>query len=271
MDRRFSLDAELQVNRETTFNKHNGVICRARSFTRVKKGESSKANDDGSAINEECRAFAIADGATMASFSNLWAKVLVRRFVALSTKWPDDVLRSELSKNHIRALSQIWHRKVPWKKIENSWILTQKAQMGASATFLGLRIYQAHWTAFCIGDCNLFVADEKMNVVCSWPYKTPDSFGNQPQLLHTVPGEEEDFGLSSLMSVSSELNPKHWFLMATDAVAHFVLASESPSEQLSKLSQIQNTEEFELWLGEAENLGLRNDDCTIVRVLQETA
>ena len=121
--------------------------------------------------------FAIADGATEASFSRLWARMLVRGFVRRS-------LGLQLSPAELEPFRERWKGKVHAKALP--WYAEEKAACGAFAALLGLEFshetsgngHTRNWQATAAGDCCL-VQIRQNEIITTFPYGDSVAFNNR--------------------------------------------------------------------------------------------
>ena len=126
------------------------------NFTTQKNGESKKENQDSFKIDEQNKIFAISDGVSRSSFSNIWSKKIVEEFVKnpFKTKTIDKIflekwlypvklnLDEEISKLDIAPM-----------------ILDVAKENGSSTTLLGGVIKKEKKKKIClwaVGDTNIF-------------------------------------------------------------------------------------------------------------------
>lgn len=135
-----------------------------RGNTVPKKGE--KNNRDALRGDARNGLVAISDGVTEASYSDIWAKLLVDAYIS-NGGFPEE--EKELIQ-FLSDLQQEWNRLVPWDHLESRGVLfLKKAREGAEATFLGVKFSGANWKAIAIGDCNLFLVSATNEIILSWP------------------------------------------------------------------------------------------------------
>ena len=194
------------------------------SFSIPKNGNSTSENEDAKKIlprkHVESSNFlrcAVSDGATQASFSRLWAKLLVNESVQYkpSLKRLDNVIYNA----QISWSSQLSKYNLPWNA-------EAKAKKGAFATLLWLSINKVDATggtykALALGDSNLFVI-RKESLYLSFPIQDSQDFGNNPILISSIPARNES--IKEHIHIADD----NWlvgdeFLLATDAMAHFLL------------------------------------------------
>jgi hypothetical protein len=213
---------------------------------------------------------AIGDGATEASFSALWARLLVKDY-GLGRLSPGSLL------GRLADLQSRWRRHVGKKSL--SWYAEEKMRDGAFSSLLGLTIAEdtlvhdseRRWEALAIGDSCLFqVRDEEL--VAGFPLDRTELFNNRPVLVSSVPCRNEYIG------DALEVGNGHWeagdvFYLMTDALACWFLKRwEVRGDPLSFLEEVHAQADFERLVNEqrADTTDdgarmLKNDDVTLVR------
>jgi hypothetical protein len=238
----------------------SGFPLRWQAFRLAKQGNAAADYEDAAAGDGVRGRFAVADGASEASFAAIWARLLVERFVNDPGKpWHDldwvDPLRRE------------WSTAVDGLPLP--WYAEEKRELGAFATFLGLAFRPSavgpngYWRAVAVGDCGLFHT-RGGRVLCSFPMTNSTDFSNRPMLLRSRPGQ----------SVRRELAHGRWksqdrFLLMTDALAQWFLArSERGGDPLAEISDLlTESTSFADWVADRrKQAGLRNDDVTLIVV-----
>jgi serine/threonine protein phosphatase PrpC len=120
-------------------------------------------------LRKEALHFAIADGATESSFSNVWARLLVK-----------SNSRAPLNRNNvqqrIKELGKRWEQRTA-KPLP--WYAERKRQQGSFAAFLGLSLEEkGTWSAFAVGDSCLFQVRNDSLMTC-FPIERSDQFRSQ--------------------------------------------------------------------------------------------
>lgn len=218
-----------------------------------KAGHAEDENEDAAAVTAESwpvRA-AVADGATEAVFSKLWAEILVTESLSRAVETPD-ALRSALP-----TWQTTWQSRVGSQVQDLPWYAAAKVADGAFATLLVLALEEdGLWRAVAVGDSVLLhVRDDTL--LRAWPLDDPDAFDDRPPLLpsragHPVPNPRHTHGA---------WQPGDAFLIATDAVAAWLLRSD-PATALG-----MNAGRFRERVQTARDEGmLRNDDSTLIWV-----
>jgi len=202
---------------------------------------------------------AVADGATESVFAGAWAERLARGLVERRATTAD------LLHEAVAEAQSAWRATVRDRTEEEPWYMSAKAAEGAFAALLGLSLHaDGRWRAVSVGDCCLFhVRDGAL--VQGWPFDSPDSFSNRPALISS----RSDQDLPSPESISGTWRLRDTFLLATDAVAAWLLGDEmsETSEASFGLSDAAdwNQEDFRRIVETAREEGtLRNDDATLL-------
>jgi len=244
---------------------------RVRGCSVQKAGNHPDENEDSfhprHVVHAEARYLrvAIADGATESSYSREWAEELVRGYGR--GRLPPARFDSGLGRLQNRWQARVGNRPLPWYAQE-------KLRQGAFSTLVGLTIAGdpsrgagGHWAAMAAGDSCLFHL-RAGRIERSFPMVNADDFSNHPALL---PSRREGHGTASALTVCAHgmWQPGDIFLLATDALAHWVLRSAArPTRVLGGLMSAMSSDgEFHSWVTGLRTSGkLRNDDVTAVVV-----
>jgi hypothetical protein len=206
---------------------------------------------------------AVADGATESSFAKFWAVLLAEAYV-----------RSELTGaeffDRLTPARRLWRRKLSGRRLP--WFASEKAEQGAFAAFLGVQIDadKNRWTALAVGDCCLMQVDnvgKRMRVVETFPLQKSSQFTMSPYL---VGSKSTDESLNERIQISKgNLRDGDMLLLATDAVAAWLLKQHEDGRPLWKwlYRKLGTPESFAAMVAYGRQHGLRNDDCTLVRVI----
>lgn len=240
-------------------------LLRWQAFHVAKAGNAAADWEDAFAADTARGRFAVADGASEASFAALWARLLTEGFVSARGKpWRD--------LGWLTPLRQRWAREVD--AVPLPWYAEAKRDAGAFATFLGLIFRPARtdqppfWRALAIGDSCLF-RTRRGRVLKSFPLSRSDAFGSQPHLLRSRGGcgvERECERTLGLWRSGDR------FLLMTDALAQWFLrlteADRKPCDEIAALlTESDPQAAFPGWVEERRRLeALRNDDVTLLSV-----
>ncbi|HET8538489.1 MAG TPA: hypothetical protein VFL83_01325 [Anaeromyxobacter sp.] len=239
------------------------------AFSCAKAGNRREEYEDAWAVrgSDSPRAarLAVADGATEASFSALWAALLAESWVRSRASGADFPRR-------LAAARRLWARKVRGRRLP--WYAEEKARRGAYAAFLGVALVPrtGAFRAVAVGDCNLFLLrglGPALRLARSFPLERSEEFGSSPFLLGSVARPDDD--PSPHVRVTEGIVPGDGLLLlASDALSAWLLRREEEGrpawEAVSPLG-IEDGLDFEALVGEAREDGCRNDDMTLVRVV----
>jgi hypothetical protein len=231
------------------------------AFRLAKAGHAAEEYEDAFAAADG--RFAVADGASEASFAADWARLLAEGFVAADGKpWQ--------GLDWLPPLRQRWAAAVDGRALP--WYAESKRDAGAYATLLGLVLQPAEgdkpgtWRALAVGDSCLFHT-RGGRVLAAFPLESSTAFGTQPALLGSRAGGAEPQGEQA----HGRYRAGDRFLLMTDALAQWFLAQDeqgaSPAEGVAELLAAADPEAtFAAWVGGRRGHGLRNDDVTLLIV-----
>ncbi len=212
---------------------------------------------------------AVADGATEASFSGLWARMLVRAFGRGQIR-PEGILDA------VRPLQIAWRAEVGRTPLP--WYAEEKLRSGAFSSLLGLTLKQRRhdeqvvWSAMAVGDTCLFIVRDH-ELVTTFPLAAADSFDNSPHLVSSI--SARNGALKSVMCRQSGVaRPGDRFYLATDALACWFLrrheGGSQPWDELDDLARDTSCQGFATWAAnERRDHRMRNDDVTLLRFCLE--
>jgi serine/threonine protein phosphatase PrpC len=199
---------------------------------------------------------AVADGATEASFSGLWANILVSAFV--------EKRLAEITPDNIRLLVSEWDKKIAEISSARplSWYAEEKLRSGAFSSLLGLQIDpDGAWKAISVGDSCLFQIREGERIASS-PFDSPQQFNNHPLLISTMTARNTNL---TATTVEGEWQDGDRFLLMTDALAHCFLANENVTRR--NFLRVTDQSFFEYIVTRLRGLkACKNDGVTLVRV-----
>lgn len=207
---------------------------------------------------------AVADGATQASFSGLWAGLLSRAYCL-------GRLAPERLEAGLLRLQRVWKRCVAKKALP--WYAEDKLEYGAFAAIVGLELCSEgrSWSAFAVGDCCVFQARGRQ-ILTRFPLDRPELFDDRPLLLSSL-ARSNDAAVRSVSRRYGTWAPGDTFYLMSDALAAWFLRVTSLPDgdaacRLGSLtSQAEFTELVELQRRVRLKDGLpmmRNDDVTLL-------
>lgn len=243
----------------------------ARALWLPKSGNTAEEYEDAWAVGDETAEAAdrfrcaVADGATEASFSGLWARLLTQGYC-------DGAFADEPSLADFAPQQAVWAREVA--TIRLPWYAEEKARSGAFSALLGLSIAAVtgpaggRWAALAVGDSCLFqVRDDQL--LLAWPLAAAESFTNSPMLLSSNPARNVALAQHLVLSAGDWVLGDAFYLL-TDALAcWFLLAYEAGGRPWADLDAVAAADSgtFVAWIAELRAARvLRNDDVTLLRV-----
>ncbi len=247
-----------------------------KSFSIPRAGNTAEENEDffqvedthGRARANPVLRCAISDGATSTGFSRLWASCLVKhasKYVPSKFRLQKTIL-PEAQKDRGDKLSQM---NLPWNA-------EAKAKLGSFATLLWLSIKKYpdsspptyKWKALAIGDTNLLHL-RGGDCIFAFPIKDSIGFSGDPYLLSSLPERNRQLW-SNVHQTERECNSGDDFLLATDALACFLLKQHEANRNLQallhdRLGDDPNPSAFEDWIQSLRSEGcIKNDDTTLI-------
>lgn len=250
------------------------VKLRVRVFTCPKAGHRPEEYEDAWDYNARAKRVAVADGASDAFESCLWARALVQAFVRRPPTNADESLLDWLA-----LPQQTWQAGIQWERLP--WYAQEKAQRGAFATLLGLTFSPprtntdldanpiVHWTAMAVGDACLFQI-RRHTVVVHFPVQHAAEFGNTPPLLSTR-NDYNRHSLQDLKMLQGESQGGDLFVLATDALAAWLLQEmEAGKHPWQALERLTKSTFIRLIDSLRRTNAIRNDDVTLVRIRLDT-
>ena len=239
------------------------------AFSLAKAGNQPEQYEDAWDDNQETKRLAIADGASDAFESRLWACSLVQAFVSQPPA-PDATSIEGWLSEPIKA----WRAQIQWQKLR--WYAAEKARRGAYATLLGVTfnwpadqmtedVAAVEWQAMAIGDACLFQVREEQ-VITRFPIEQSAEFGTTPALLSTRPSYNQR-SLEKLQLCQGECQLGDLLVLATDALAAWFLkqleAGKQPWQELIGLTPSED--EFARLIERLrQEKAMRNDDVTLL-------
>ena len=238
------------------------------TFRLPKAGNSESEYEDSSWPCNSCvetlpARIAVADGATDAVFSGLWAYLLVEAWGLQRLK--------EVSAESVGVVAAAWQQIVQNRVVP--WYVEEKAKQGSYAAFIGVDIDCSaesgwgHWSATACGDCCLFQIREGQ-LLTAFPMTQSKDFSNSPSLLCTRSMDAND--LNGIRNDTGEWRAGDSLYLMSDALACWFLAKCESDLASPNLLSLESESSFEKWIEDLRGLQeLKNDDCTLVTVYFE--
>jgi len=197
---------------------------------------------------------AVADGATESIYAGPWADRLVRGMVETEGT-PASVCEA------LAGWQDDWRAAVQERAHDRPWYVQAKAETGAFATILGLSVRRnGTWRSLAVGDSCLFHV-RGGEFLRSWPVDTPEAFSHRPALVPSRRGA----ALPDPATAQGTWQPGDAFLLATDALAAWILGLEQGADCLRRLLKSRSDAAIREIIRTARADGtLRNDDATLL-------
>lgn len=202
----------------------------------------------------------VTDGATQSSFSRPWAHLIAS--AAIETGAPFSKCNSLIRK--LSRLSRVWRQEAERTlPAERPWYVEDGLDRGAYSSLLSLDIERGRWQALAIGDTCLFQIRAGA-ILRAFPLERPEDFDQSPWLLSSVP--DKNRGLASrIRTAEGRAQSGDTFLLATDALSRWFLASEGWREMLHLCEDGCDHQAFANLVDEERLAGrLEDDDSTLL-------
>ncbi|MDQ2743026.1 MAG: protein phosphatase 2C domain-containing protein [Chloroflexota bacterium] len=245
-------------------------VC-SRALWLPKAGNTAEEYEDACAplrsVRRELRAFrcAVADGATEASFSASWARLLVGAYC--KGQWGGRRPFRSLAR-----LQTVWQQEVD--SLQLPWYAEEKRRSGAFASLLGFTLVApseenaGSWMAEAVGDSCLFQvrSDE---VITAFPMSCAAAFNSRPHLIGSIAASNQQL-LEHVRTARGGWEPGDIFYLMTDALAcWFLIMVEGGTRPWLELTTAaaDGQPSFAAWIEHLrEEQAIRNDDVTLLQV-----
>ncbi len=261
----------------------------SRTYWLPRRGNTPDEFEDAFALDEASGRYAVADGATEGCFTGLWARLLVKDFVA-NAECDAGPWASSLP-----AVQERWDADVRSRDLD--WDAEHWVEQGASAAFLGVVLENSplplgerpgvensplppgerpgvrascQWQAVAVGDTCLFHT-RNWALLRAFPLDRSDQFNSRPRLVGSRMPPGEVHKRQRLWSDGcGQLGDRLWAM--TDALAKWCLveheAGSDPWHELELLlGSPQSEDRFASWVESLRDSGrLLNDDVTLLAI-----
>ncbi len=212
---------------------------------------------------------AVADGATGATFSALWADLL-------ATDYTSGRLTAETLSARLPLLARDWANRVQANPLP--WYAQAKVSSeGSHAALLGVTLSPTGtYQALVIGDCTLFhlrptgPGAETFRLVLSLPYARWSDFNGNPVLLGTQPAAQANINSHAVVQSGTVQTGDVLYLMSDALGAWFLREIEkerSPWLWLAPIDRSNGDATLTAMVRDLrDNKRLKNDDVTVIRV-----
>jgi hypothetical protein len=210
------------------------------------------------AINSDAKTFALADGTTQSFYSEFWAEIITKKFVANPTFSTNELIGSLTKQVEIYKNVKFEFSSSPAKaSLEKA-----KQNKGGTATFMGL-----HFTTenkidlISCGDTNLFLLKSE-NKVIAFPFSDMDSLDANNNFINTEQLLANNIDETFFKLKSIEYKSDDTIVIATDALSRLILKKPSTLSEILKIEDFNQLNEFCLKYWEGKEL--QEDDISAI-------
>lgn len=209
---------------------------------------------------------AVADGATEAMLSGLWARCLVKAACRAPSSWPPDALLERAREYWRRSRSRYLagregRRPLKWYE-ETNLAKGSLAALCCIECRSSLFARRGNYLATGVGDVCLFHT-RRGRLLDSFPLSDAAAFSNNPPLLSTDEGSPPP-GFSTKRGIWRSGDT---LMLASDALAAWLLAHAGDAAVWARIADTRSKASFSEFVAAArEREGLRNDDVTLLLI-----
>lgn len=238
------------------------------AFITHKKAERFKDCQDRFSVNPDTKSIAVSDGMSQSIFQKYWAQILSEKYTSAADWVPN--------RESVRELSPIWYDKVnsylddEEKAGRNPWRAKGSIARGlsAGATIVGVRFNNDEWVCDVLGDsCFILVRESHIEKLIT--SEDVEAFDSYPDFYDSNP---KKIGKGTLKTETGKLLPGDMILLVSDPFSDFLLKNKGTGNEsvlVDRLSGVNSHEEFETVVAEWRDLGMHNDDSTLVIIKQD--
>ncbi|BDM83789.1 protein phosphatase 2C domain-containing protein [Acaryochloris marina] len=234
-------------------------------FSIPKEGETQENNQDAAFCNDNGTLLAIADGVSSSLFSKEWAQIITKEFCKNSYVSLKDLCENWYCWLH--PLQENWRSFYLSKVSSLPWYAKGSIHKDhGSATFLGLKIYKCisgkgYWEAISIGDSCLFQIYPQAKRINSYPQMKSNEFNSISRCASSLP----EYNSCLPYFWSGEYNQDDYFVLATDAIAQWIVKSLETQSFNEDILRIKSNEKFSKYIFDLRfRKEIHNDDTSIV-------
>jgi hypothetical protein len=229
--------------------------------------------EDACASDSQHGLFVVSDGAGTTVFSNLWADVLARQYIAMPLM-SDDVFEIEWwvrqAQKECQQRLQTLHQQLPWNAIQKT------ANQGSFATLAALRMtdsFEQEATAelLAIGDSCIIVGKPAQQTIRSFPLQAVHEFERAPVC---IPSLQRNLSRSFLnfQRETITLSVGDIVVLATDAVARWIISSAAghladPWAAFLEVTHKRTEDEWAAFVNQCRSQGQMVDDDSTALIL----
>jgi hypothetical protein len=234
------------------------------NFQMQKVGYAEEDLEDSIRISIDRGRLAIADGASLSTFSKYWADMLTSGFVDSDLSISkDDSNNTEMVEMIVRKARVEWFKGIPWNTL--SWNARERTMNGSYATLLGVEFKPGDespdhllWQAVSVGDSCCFQVRGNELVKC-FPICDFNSFNDFPPLVSSRDGNLRVKCESGVLAKDDRI------IFATDTLSKWLLKKAQIGDSVwNELSNLDRPKMLELFTDLIEKKKeMRNDDITL--------
>jgi hypothetical protein len=207
---------------------------------------------------------AVSDGATESLFSGLWAETLTESYLEHG--------RQAVELDNIITISKVFTEKSV-KQIQGmpesrQWLMYEKLERGASATFLGLEMSDPSiLQVIAVGDSCLFWKNTSNDHIQIFPDLKSDDFDSYPNSICHLP-ETWKLLKNQVVRKNIPFEVGSQGLLCTDAFAAWLITALAEDRSVwDRVFQLSNFDDFSRLVHDLRIDGkLKNDDVTLVTI-----
>jgi Protein phosphatase 2C len=209
---------------------------------------------------------AVADGATEAMLSGLWARCLVKAACRAPSVWPPDILLESAREYWRRSRNDYVagrERRRPLKWYEETGLANgSQAALCWIECRSSLFARKGSYMVAGVGDVCLFHT-RRGRLLDSFPVTDAAMFSNRPPLLST----DEESAPPAFNVKRGVWRSGDTFILASDALAAWLLAHAADRAAWTRIADTRSKASFSEFVAAArERDGLRNDDVTLLLI-----
>ena len=240
------------------------------AFITHKKAERFSDCQDRFSVNPGTKSIAVSDGMSQSIFQKYWAQILAEKYTETADWVPN--LES------VRELSPSWDARVSRyleeeeKAGRNPWRAKGSIARGfsAGATILGVRFVNDEWSCDVLGDsCFILIRNNHIEKLLT--SEDVEAFDIYPDYYDSNPKKT---GKGTLKSESGKVLPGDVILLVSDPFSDFLLKNKGTDNEpilVDRLIGVNSHDEFEAVVEEWRELGMHNDDSTLVIIKQDNS
>ncbi len=238
-----------------------GRQFKIQQFQLPKSGNSEAEYEDRAKVlfeNDTFLRVAIADGATESIFSDIWAELIVEKFVE------NGFLETTQLKEVYQVFIETTNKRIEKAPEMRRWTMYNKMERGTQATMAGIEFLNSEsFKLTALGDSCIFYQGQNNSKIEMLPALSPEDFGNSPQAICHLPNTWERLN-TQWIKQEVVLEDTFKILLCTDALAQYLTTDPTIWEALF---QLNDQESFTTLIKDLlSQQVLKNDDVTLVTI-----